>query len=222
MKTVWIEMPAPDDARPDQIAEALELMFKVPAATVLVNDSQRAALDALRTVTATSSALEDLRIAAAETVHLSFDYGQNFREATEWKSAGERLTRTVLLDSPDPNQPPAAATLEVVFEPGTAIILDAAMSGPVEGPGRRLDPLLIDTEEMLQTRLAAVERAQSRLPASSGISPTSPWYRLDEYNEIALARDVVTANGPARLVATFRPGSRILADFVVDPIDQEA
>jgi hypothetical protein len=205
VKTVWAEFQVPDDATTDAVAEALEIVFRAPEETARVHGGARRAMETLRTVPPRGCTIADLRLSAADTVHLCYEYGRDVVSADPWTSAPDVLSRRVHLES-DGRDDGCDAVLDVRFEPGTAIVLAAAASGDrLDGPGRRLDPLLVDSEEIARARLAASERVLSGMGPSA--APISPWYGTSEPGMVAIARDLLLDGAPTRLVVTFAPGS---------------
>ena len=204
MRTVWAEFLVPDDATPETVAQALEIVFRAPTASATASGSQRRAIEALRTVPPRGTTLADLRLQAADTVHLCFEYGRDVASASDWTAGPDRLDRAVSLRDDDGS--PVAAVLEVAFEPGTAIVLSArAVGEDLDEEGRRLDPLVVDTDDLARARLAAAERALGAI--AGGPAAVGPWYGVPEAGMVALARDLLLAGEPLRLVVSFAPGS---------------
>jgi hypothetical protein len=204
MKTVWATFMVPDDAEPGQVAEVLELVFRAPPSTAAAQPTARRAMEVLRLSPPTGTSLEDHRLWAADCVHVSYDYGDDVLNQGRWTTDGDVVSRKVLIGQ---NAVDAIdAVLHVTFEHGTALVLGARAEGDaLEGPGRRLDPLLVDSEDIARARLAAGERAMSGL--EDDVSPTSPWYAYPEPGMVAIARDLLIEGASARLVVVFDPGS---------------
>lgn len=207
MKTVWASFMVPDDADCAQVAEVLELVFRAPGESASSQPTARRAMEMLRLTPPVGTSIRDLRINAAECVHLSYEYGDDVLNQGRWTGEGDILSRKVLLGRHAAGG--IDAVLHVSFEPGTALVLAAAAEGEgLDGPGRRLDPLVVDTDDMARARLAACERAMASMHGDP--SPISPWYAVPEEGMVAIARDLLIDGSSTRLVVVFEPGSRTI------------
>lgn len=206
-RTVWARFQVPEDATADQIEEALELVFRGQPDSAFASGEPRRVVDAVRNAPPSGTTLRDLRLRAADAVHVSYDYGRAVTCEEEWSESGDTLVRDVHLDQ---CSHAGRATLAVRFEPGTAIVLSAAAEGPgMQRDGRRLDPLLSQSEDLMRARMTAGERALHALPHAS---PVSGWYVVSEPGMVALARDILADGRSTRLVVLFEPGKSRAAD----------
>lgn len=206
-RTVWARFQVPEDATGAQIEEALELVFRGASDSAFASDAPRRVVDAIRNVPPSGTTLRDLRLRAADAVHISYDYGRTVTHEEEWAESADLLVRDVHLDQ---CSHAGRATLAVRFEPGTAIVLSASAEGPgMQREGRRLDPLLSQSENLMRARMTAGERALHALPHAS---PVSGWYVIAEPGMVALARDILADGRSTRLVVIFEPGKSKASD----------
>lgn len=201
-RIVWARFQVPADATERQVSEALDLVFRNEEGSAETFDGDRRVVDAIRSCPPIGSTLGDLRRGAADCVHVSFQYGRPVLSEGEWFSSGDDMERTVVLG---PDEDPTHAVLRVVFEPGTAIVMGANAYGDgVDGDGRRLDGLLLETEHLAHARMIAGERALHSYPRAAAISP---WYPVDEPGMVAIARDLLCDGRSTRLVIVFEAGA---------------
>lgn len=201
-RIVWARFKVPDDATAEQVCEALDLVFRNEEGSAEAFEGDRRVMDAIRSCPPVGSTIGDLRRSAADCVHVSFQYGRPVLSEGEWFTRGDDMERTLTLGPPGD---PTHAVLRISFEPGTAIVMTATACGDgIDGEGRRLDGLVMQTEHLAHARMIAGERALHSHPRAA---PISPWYPIEEPGMVAIARDLLCDGRSTRLVVVFGAGS---------------
>lgn len=215
MKTVWAQFLVPEDGDEDQVAWALEKIFRQAEGSAIVHSNQRRALDCMRSVPFTGLDLQALRTQAALTVHLSYDYGYAVAQEVGIAHQGEVVSVDVDLWDPAPDGSTVRAVLEVRFEPETALVRDATAYGALlSRPGRRLDPYLPDTDDLSGMRLDAAEAALTVSGCTA--MDDKAWYQDLQDSRIEYRREVLFQGSRSLLRVTFVPGSNIVSNTEIE------
>lgn len=207
MKSVWAEFLVPDDADADAVAHVLELLFKAPEATAVVTLRQRAMLEMLRVSYPLESGMHAERLAVAESIHLNYDYGSRAVGEGPWQALEDIFTCGVELETDTPEAGIQSVELRVTFEPNTASVADVTISSSSGTcQGRRLDPQLGSSDELLQARLFSAEQAWDRSSCSAA-TVASTWRQEIRGDHIIFSRSFCLGERSGHFEVSFAAGS---------------
>jgi len=153
MKSIWAEFLVPDDSRPDQVCEILELICRAPEGTAIIFETPRAAVETLRNPQCREDCLEAQRGTIAESIHISYDYPSPVSSEGPWNRSKHIWRRKVSLQALDPATSEIEVELWITFEPGSTLVLISEMKGtPSSSLQFRHDPHVRSSKSLLASR----------------------------------------------------------------------